>query len=353
MNLLKSFASDNNSGAHPRIFAAIASVNEGTAPAYGTDPWTEKAVAALQSTFGPKARPWFVFLGTAANVLGLKSMVRSHQCILCTDTAHIHCDECGSPEAIVGSKLIALPSVNGKINLDECKRALSMRDAVHHTYPAVLSITQTTECGTVYTIEELRTISAFCREHDLYLHMDGARLSNAAAYLGVSLKEMTTDVGVDVLSFGGTKNGLMFGEAIVFLNDAVGHEFSYVRKQHMQLGSKMRFMSVQFLEYLKDDLWRVNALAANRMAGILADEIRTMDHVRIAYPVESNAVFARMHKNAIAKLNERFYFYTSDPFDAEGYPKDWHMVRLMASFDTTEEQIREFAAAIRDCKDIR
>jgi Threonine aldolase len=347
MNALRYFASDNNSGVHPRILEALARVNSGNADSYGADPYTEEAVQTLKNVFGQQARPWFVFLGTAANVLGLKSMVRSHHAILCSKDAHIHCDECGAPEAITGSKLIPLPSHHGKIYPDDCLKALHMREAVHHNYPKVLSITQSTECGTVYTLEELRSISEFCKKNDLYLHMDGARLSNAAAAMGLSLREISADVGVDVLSFGGTKNGLMFGEVIIFFNDELGHAFAYVRKQHMQLVSKMRFMAVQFLEYLKDGLWHENALWANRMASLLAGELRQMEHVRIVHPVDVNALFVRMHKDAIAKLQERFYFYVQDAEDAEGFPKDWQLVRLMTSFDTTEEQVMEFADAIR------
>jgi threonine aldolase len=196
-------------------------------------------------------------------------------------------------------------------------------------------------------MDELFAIHNFCREHALLLHMDGARLANAAAALGLSLKQISTDVGVDVLSFGGTKNGLMFGEAVIFLNDALGHDFAYVRKQHMQLGSKMRFLAAQFLEYFKDDLWLENARNANRMASLLASLLQGLAHVRIVYPVEVNALFVRMHKNSIAKLNERFYFYTLDTTDAPGFPADWHLVRLMTAFDTTEAQVHEFADAIK------
>lgn len=349
MGGLRFFASDNNSGAHPRILGALAGVNAGNAAAYGSDPHTERATEVIREIFGPAARPWFVFLGTAANVLGLKSMARSHHGILCTDSAHITCDECGAPEAVVGAKLFPLPHRSGKIRLEDCKAVLKLREAVHHNYPAVLSITQSTEYGTVYTMDELLAVRDFCREHKLFLHMDGARLSNAAASLGLSLKRISADAGVDVLSFGGTKNGLMFGEVVIFLNDSLGHDFNYIRKQHMQLGSKMRFMAAQFEEYLKDGLWLKNARAANRMAALLADGIRDLDHVRIVHPVEVNALFVRMHKKVIAKLNERFYFYTLDTADAPGFPPDWHLARLMTSFDTTEAQVREFAAAIRDC----
>ncbi len=347
MNPLKSFASDNNSGAHPRIFQALERANRGSAPAYGADPWTDEAAEAVEQAFGGRARAWFVFTGTAANVLGLQCMLRPHQGLFCTDTAHVHCDECGAPEAVTGSKLILLPSHDGKVRTADMERPLTMRESVHSSYPRVLSIAQATECGTVYTLDELREISAYCRKNGLYLHMDGARLSNAAARLGVSLKQITADAGVDALSFGGTKNGLLAGEAVVFLNPDLGGEFEYARKQHMQLGSKMRFVAAQFTEYLRDELWRENALAANSMAALLAGEVRGMDHVRIAHPVEVNAIFARLHKDAIAELRKEFYFYTLEQFDAPGYPKDWRMVRWMTSFNTTEEQVREFAAAIR------
>lgn len=349
MKILRSFASDNNAGAHPRILEALAAANTGTSPAYGTDPYTEEAEEALKRAFGPTARPWLVFLGTAANVLGLKCMVQPHQCVLCAKTAHIYCDECGAPEAVTGSKLMPLPSYDGKIRVEDCLPLLPMRQAVHHTYPRVLSISQSTERGTVYTLDELRAVKAFCREHDLYLHLDGARLANAAAALGVSLKELTTDIGVDVVSFGGTKNGLLFGEAVVFLNDEIGHEFGYVRKQHMQLLSKMRYMAVQFSAYLKDDLWLENARAANRAAALLAERISGLEHVRIEHPVEVNAVFARMPKSVSAKLQEQFYFYVEEVLDADGKPSDFHVARLMTSFDTTDEDVIEFAEAVRNC----
>ena len=349
MDSLKFFASDNNSGVHLRILAALAGVNAGGAAAYGDDGHTGRAVEALKGVFGPKAHPWFVFLGTAGNVLGLKSMVRPHHGILCAESAHIQCDECGAPEAITGAKLLPLPSCGGKIRLEDCLGKLKLREAVHHNHPLVLSVTQSTEYGTVYTLDELRVVREFCDEHGLYLHMDGARLSNAAASLDLSLRAISADAGVDVLTFGGTKNGLMFGEVVVFFNDALGHDFDYIRKQYMQLGSKMRYMAAQFQEYLRDDLWLENARAANRMAALLAEEIRPLESVRIVHPVEVNAIFARMHKKMIAKLNERFYFYTQDTSGAPGFPPDWHLVRLMTSFDTTEEQVREFAAAIREC----
>ena len=349
MDGLRFFASDNNSGVHPRILAALAEANSGEAPAYGDDPWTARATESVKAVFGPTARPWFVLLGTAGNVLGLKSMARSHQGVICADTAHINCDECGAPEALGGFKLFPLPACDGKIRLEDCKTLLRLRQDVHHNYPSVLSITQSTECGTVYTLDELYAIRDFCREHSMYLHMDGARLANAAAALNRSLKEISADVGVDVLTFGGTKNGLMFGEAVIFFTDGLGNEFPYLRKQNMQLLSKMRYVAAQMEEYLKDGLWLENARAANRMTALLAGELQAMDHVRLVFPADVNALFVRMHKKDIAKLNESFYFYTLDTGNAPGFPDDWHMVRLMTSFNTTEEQVREFAAAIRAC----
>ncbi|MDL2279684.1 low specificity L-threonine aldolase [Desulfovibrio sp. OttesenSCG-928-G11] len=343
---MKFFASDNNSGAHPLIIEALQAANEGNAASYGEDEYTQAADAALKLCFGPSARPWFLFLGTAANVLSLKSMTRSHQAVLCADTAHINTDECGAPEALIGCKLIALPAKHGKISLESCLEALKTRQSVHHNYPRVLSITQSTECGTLYTLEELKAISAFCREHDLYFHMDGARLCNAAAAMGLSLRELSTDVGVDAFSFGGTKNGLMFGELVVFLNETLGGDFAYLRKQNMQLISKMRFMAAQFLAYLKNDLWLENASHANAMAALLAGELRGLEEVRIVHPVQVNAIFARMPARIIAKLNKDFYFYTVDASDAPGFPENWHLVRLMTAFNTTPEQVFEFAEAI-------
>ena len=347
------FASDNNSGAHPRILEALQRVNHGRVSSYGEDHWTAEATEMLRTQFGATARPWFVFLGTAANVLGLKSMIRSHEAVICPDTAHINTDECGAPETIIGGKLVVVPSHAGKIDLEECRRKLVLREAVHHPYPKVLSITQSTEYGTLYTIEELKNISAFCRENGLWLHMDGARLCNAAAALGVGLKEITADVGVDVLSFGGTKNGLISGEAVIFFNDDIGHDFKYVRKQFMQLGSKMRFMAAPFTEYLKDGLWLENATHANNMAQRLAKGLKGLDHVDFVYPVEVNALFVRMPQKALDALAKNFYFYIIDPFDQEGFAPGRPMIRLMTSFDTTEAEVDALIDAVRALKDVR
>lgn len=343
----KSFASDNNAGVHPRIMDALVRANQGSSPAYGSDPWTEEARALMKGAFGQDADAYFVLLGTAANVLGLKTMLRPYNSMMCSELAHINVDECGAPEAITGSKIITLPHKDGKIDPADCLPVLEQRETVHSSYPLVLSITQSTECGTVYSLEELLRIKAFCREHRLYLHMDGARLSNAAAYLGCSLKELTVEAGVDVLSFGGTKNGLMLGEAVVFFNKELGEFFPHIRKQYMQLSSKMRFIAAQFIEYLKDGLWLENAKAANEKASLLAAELGGLEHVRIVHPVQANQVFARMPQELVEKLSKDFYFYVFDPSDGDGCPKGWPKVRLMTSFNTTREDVMILAKAVR------
>ncbi len=341
------FAGDNNSGAHPRILEAVAKANHGRFSSYGEDPWTEEAEALLRAHFGETARPGLVFLGTAANILCLRTMLRPHQAVLCAETAHINTDECGSAESLLGCKLLTTPSSDGKIDLAACARLLDNRASEHHAYPKVMSITQSTECGTLYSLDELREISAFCRKHDLRLHMDGSRLCNAAAALGVSLKALSADVGVDALSFGGTKNGLLYGEAVIFFNESIGHEFKHARKQLMQLGSKMRFLSAQFVEFLKDGLWLENAQKANRAAKRLAEGISGLEHVNFVQPTQVNALFVRMPDNALAALAENFYFYVIDPYDQAGFPPGRPMIRLMTSFDSTDEEVDALIAAVR------
>ena len=345
---MKIFASDNNSGVHPRIFEAMQKANDGRAEAYGEDEWTAKADASVKRHLGEHARSWFVFLGTAANVLGLKSLLKPWEAVICAGGAHVHTDECGAAEALVGCKLLLAESVNGKVCLDSCRKLLWPRSDVHHVYPRVLSITQSTECGTVYSLEELKEIKKFCLENDLYLHMDGARISNAAAWLGVSLPELMGVSGVDVISFGGTKNGLMFGEMVVFLNPELGHDFPRVRKQNMQLLSKMRFLSAQFIEYLDSGLWLDNATLANSMAILLHDLIKPLEHVKICFPVQSNAVFARLPRKAVDSLLQKYLFYIIDENDDPAYPPGWPMIRLMTSFNTSMEEVEELARAIAE-----
>lgn len=337
--MLKSFASDNTAGVHPRILAAMASANEGHAKAYGMDPWTSEAADVFRGHFGDDIDLYFVFLGTAANVLGLKSVTRPWHSVVCADVAHINVDECGAPESVTGSKLQVIPSHDGRIRVMDIVPLMHSLGNFHHSQPRVISITQTTELGTVYSPAQIRALADFAHANGMLLHMDGARLCNAAAALDTGLAALTRDTGVDVLSFGGTKNGMMFGEAVIFFNRELASEFKFIRKQGMQLVSKMRFIAAQFIELLRDGLWLENARNANSMARLMAESLRGLPYVTITRPVEANAVFARLSPEHIAALQKDFYFYEWDPV--------LHEVRWMTSFDSTEEQVMEFVHAIK------
>lgn len=335
----RSFASDNNAGVHPEIIKAIKAANEGHVIAYGDDPITARAVKLFQKHFGPDIAVYFVFGGTGANVLGLKAITKSHQAIICAETAHVNVDECGAPESFTGCKLLAVSTSDGKLRVDQIKPLLHGIGVEHHVQPAVISISQATEMGTVYTKKELKTLALFAHENGMLLHVDGARLSNAAVSLEVSLKEITADVGVDVLSFGGTKNGMMYGEAVVFFNPKLAADFKYIRKQGMQLSSKMRFISAQFEAMLSGNLWRRGPEHANRMARLLAGELAKLSQIKITQPVEANGVFAVIPKKYIAVLQKKYFFYVWNEEISE--------VRLMASFDTSEDDIRDFVKFVR------
>jgi threonine aldolase len=337
---LRGFASDNNAGVHPEILQAIARANQGHVVAYGADPYTQSAIAKFEEHFGEGIDVFFTFNGTGANVLGLQALSRSYHSILCSDYAHIYCDECAAPEKLTGCKLVPLPHQDGKITLDLVRHAYHGVGDQHHTQPRVIAITQATEMGTVYRPEEIRELAAFAHEHDMFLHMDGARIANAAVSLRQSLRQATRDLGVDVLSFGGTKNGIMGGEAVVFFNRAVSSDFLFLRKQGMQLASKMRFIAVQFEALLTNDLWRRSAEYANRMARVLEAEVRKIPQVRIAWPVESNGVFAQIPHYAIQKIKEQYFFYP--------WIEEQNIVRWMCSFDTTEEDVRDFAKVVAE-----
>lgn len=336
----KGFASDNNSGVHPEIMIALTEANKGHTVAYGDDPYTREAVKAIQKHLGEGADPYFVFLGTGANVLGIGALTRSFHSVICAETAHIQEDECGAPEKFNGVKLLPVETANGKLTVEGIRHHIKGIGFEHHSQPRVVSITQATELGTVYKPGEIREICDFAHENGMYVHMDGARIANAAASLGVGFKEITTDAGVDVLSFGGTKNGMMYGEAVVFLNTPAPEEFKYIRKQGMQLASKMRFVSAQFLRYLSNDLWHQTAAHANRMARMLAEEAVKVPGIEITQEVEANGVFARVPKEIIPRLQEKFFFYIWD--------EPQSVVRWMTSFDTTEQEIRDFVELIRE-----
>lgn len=346
---MKFFASDNNSGVHHAIFEALQKANSGGAVSYGDDEYTAEAEALFKEHFGANARPFFVFSGTAANVLGLRSVLQPCEAVICPENAHINTSETGAPEA-AGLKLYTVPCPTGKLDPEGCQRYLRHIGNEHSAQPKVVSITQSTEYATVYSVAELQALSAFCKEHGLLLHMDGARLANAAAALKTGFKEITTDVGVDLLSFGGTKNGMMFGEAVVFLNPALNQPFRMLRKQGLQLASKMRYLSAQFTPYLKEGIWRSNAENANNMAKLLATELAKVSGVKITRPVEVNAVFARMPLPAMEELWAHYDFHiwdaTPEPVTAGEMPCGPE-ARLMTSFNTTSAEVLEFAQAVQ------
>jgi len=335
----RGFASDNNSGVHPDIMDAIFEANKGHTIAYGDDPYTQQAKEKFYAHFGNDIDIYFVFIGTAANVLGLNAATRSWNSVICAETAHINEDECGAPEKFNGFKLLPVETTNGKLTVDLIRKHMKGFDFEHHSQPKVISITQATELGTIYTAEEVKVLADFAHQNNMYLHMDGARIANAAVSLNSGFKEFTKDTGVDILSFGGTKNGMMYGEAIIFLNKALGQDFKYVRKQGMQLASKMRFISVQFERYLTDNLWYDNAKHANNMAQLLASKIKEIPQIKITQKVEANGVFAKVPKEIIDDLKQEYFFYDWDESNNE--------VRWMCSFDTKEEDILTFVELIK------
>ena len=340
MKPARSFASDNNAGIHPEILQAIAAVNHGHAVGYGDDPYTASALRKFKQQFGQGAEVFFVFNGTAANCLGLKALTDSFHAVICTEAAHIYTDECGAPEKFTGCKLIPIPTTDGKLTLESARRAYQGIGDQHHVQPKVISITQCTETGTVYEPKEVRDLARFAHERKMFLHMDGARIANAAVGLGLSLRETTRELGVDVLSFGGTKNGAMGAEAVVFFNQKLAENFLYVRKQGMQLASKMRFISAQFEALFTNDLWRKNAEHSNRMAALLQKEVSKIPQVKVVYPVEANGVFVQIPRLAIAKLQKRYFFYV--------WSEEQSVVRWMCSFDTTEEDVKQFAKFVAE-----
>jgi threonine aldolase len=338
MKAKRGFASDNNAGVHPEILEAMGRVNNGHVVSYGDDPYTQKAMEDFKDHFGEKIDVYFVFNGTAANVLGIKALSQSYHAVICSDLAHLQVDECGAPEKYTGCKLLTVPSPDGKLTPEGIRKHLHGFGFEHHAQPRIISVTQSTEMGTVYTSEEIRDIAELAHSFGMYVHMDGARIANAAVSLGKDFREITVDTGVDVLSFGGTKNGMMYGEAVVFFNPGMSRDFKYIRKQGMQLGSKMRFISAQFSALLSGDLWKKNAAHANSMAAYLAERIKLTGRIEITQPVEANAVFAIFPPEMIPRLQEKFFFYVWNEITSE--------VRWMTSYDTTREDVDSFVSEI-------
>lgn len=335
----RGFASDNNSGIHPEILQAISNANQGHAVGYGGDELTQKAVEKFRQEFGEKTDVYFVFNGTGANVLSLSTLTRSFHSVICADTAHIQTDECGAPEKFTGSKLLPVKTTNGKITPDEISKYLHGFDFEHHSQPGIISISQVTEMGTVYSVDEIKAITTLAHEYGLFVHMDGARIANAAVSLNLPFRAFTVDAGIDVLSFGGTKNGMMMGEAVLFFHPELSKQTKYIRKQSMQLFSKMRFVSAQFLAYFENDLWKRNATQANRMAKLLEEQVRRIPAIQLTQDVDANGIFAIVPNQIIPILQEKYFFYVWDEHHSE--------VRWMTSFDTQEEDITNFVALIK------
>ena len=335
----RGFASDNNSGIHPEILNAISAANEGHAVGYGGDEITEKAIKRFKQEFGEQTDIYFVFNGTGANVLSLSTLTRSFHSVICAETAHIQVDECGAPEKFTGCKLLPVEVTRGKISPEGIAKYLHGFNFEHHSQPKIISISQVTELGTVYSVEEIKAITTLAHEYGLFVHMDGARLANAAVALDLPFRAFTVDAGIDVLSFGGTKNGMMMGEAVLFFNPELSEDAKYIRKQSMQLYSKMRFVSAQFLAYFENDLWKRNATHSNRMAQLLEQEVKKIPAIQLTQEVDANGVFAIVPPEIIPQLQEKYFFYMWDEHRSE--------VRWMTSFDTEEEDIFQFAALIK------
>lgn len=336
----RGFASDNSAGIHPAVLEALSAANRGHAFGYGHDDRTRAAQRLFATQFGDDARVFFVFNGTAANVLSVRAACRGWEAVICAETSHLNVDECGAPESIAGVKLLTVGTEHGKLTPELVESRIERLGDEHAVQPRVVSISQCTELGTVYTAAEIREVAEHAHAHALLLHMDGARLSNAAAALELPLRELSTDVGVDILSFGGTKNGLLGAEAVVFLAPELADGFEYVRKQSLQLASKMRFLAAQFQALLTDELWLRSARRANEMAARLAGSVHTVPGLSITRPVQTNVVFATLPASAIAALQERFAFYVWNERRAE--------VRWMCSWDTTEEDVHTFAQAVKE-----
>lgn len=337
---MRSFASDNNSGVHPLVMKEISDANIDHARGYGDDPWSESAKNKICEIFGPNAAPFFVFNGTGANSVALQAVTRPFNSIICAETAHIFVDECGAPAKMTGSAVVSIPTEDGKLTPQLILPHLTNFGVCHHSQAKVVYISQVSELGTIYTQSEIKAISTLLHSHNIYLHMDGARISNACAQLGCTLKEISIDCGVDILSFGGTKNGMMMGEAVISFRPEITENMEYIRKQSAQLSSKLRYLSAQFIPYLENNLWLNNALNANKMAQKLATILSRYPQINFTQKVESNQLFFTMPRTLIEKLQQHYYFYVWNESKDE--------VRLVTSWDTTEEDINNFETTLND-----
>lgn len=342
MDYKRGFASDNNSGVHPRVLQALEAVNHGHVIGYGDDPVTQELEMEIKRLFGDATAVYPVFNGTGANVIALQSVCRSFHAIICAETAHINVDECGAPQKFTGAKTISIHTPDGKLSPERIVPYLHGFGFEHHSQPKVISITQVTEMGTLYQPDEIKALSDLAHSHGMFLHMDGARIANAAAALNLPFKAFTIDCGVDIVSFGGTKNGLMFGELVLFFNRDHHKYTKYYRKQASQLFSKMRYISAQFLAYLEDEVWLENARHSNKMALLLQEKVKDIPGITITQKVEANGVFVIVPGEIIEPLQKEFFFY---PWD-----ENKNEVRWMCSFDTSEQDIDLFVQRIKELK---
>ncbi|NDV60245.1 low specificity L-threonine aldolase [Bacteroides sp. 519] len=333
---MRSFASDNNSGVHPLVMDALLSANLDHAVGYGDDKWTVEATAKIKETFTAECEPFFVFNGTGSNIIALQLLTRPFNSILCAETAHIYVDECGGPVKSTGCQIRPIATTDGKLTPDLIKPYLHGFGDQHHSQPGIIYLSQSTELGTVYSVDELQAITSLAHQHGMYVHMDGARIANACASLNVSLRQLTVNCGIDILSFGGTKNGLMMGECVVVFNPALKQEALFIRKQSAQLASKMRYLSCQFTAYLTDNLWLKNAVHANSMANRLYLALKAYPEIHFTQKVESNQLFLTAPRAIIDKLLESYFFYF--------WNEEKNEIRLVTSFDTTQQDIDDFLA---------
>lgn len=338
---MRSFGSDNHSGVHRDILSAISEANKDHVIAYGDDPYTEKVSQKIKQLFGEQAHFFPMFNGTGANICALRACLQPYHAIIAPETGHIFVDECGAPEWLTGAAVKSVSTPDGKVRPEMLHPFFHHFGFEHHSQPKVLYISQLSELGTAYTIAEIKALADLLHQHNMYLHMDGARIANAAATLGVSFKEITTDAGVDILSFGGTKNGMMLGESVITFRLELAENMKYIRKQSTQLYSKMRFCSAQFLAYLENDLWLQNARHANKMAQMLRSELEKVSSIQFTQPTDGNILLLKMEPDMIEKLLQKHFFYIWDEMT--------HEIRLVTSWDTTEEDVQ---ALISDVKNI-
>lgn len=336
---MRSFASDNNSGVHPLVMDAIREANDNHAVGYGDDPWTAAATQKIKELFGEEAEPFFVFNGTGANSVALQAITRPFNSILCAETAHINVDECGAPGRMTGCALVTIATPDGKLTPELIRPHLKNFGVCHHSQPKAVYISNVTELGTIYTIDEVRTIADLLHAHGMYLHMDGARLANACEHLGCSMRQLTVEAGVDILSFGGTKNGMMMGEAVVAFRPEIAADLAFIRKQSTQLASKLRYLTCQFIPYLSNELWLKNARHANAQARKLEQILRQYPEIHFTQKVESNQLFFTLPSEPLRKLQAEYFFYLWDEAKNEA--------RLVTSWDTTDEDLERFEQSLK------